>query len=190
MNTAEVSKMSAQEWRKQYLKDYAAAHKEQTNASKKRWREKNRQHTRDYAKKYYSTHKEEYANRYEENREAKTKSSKEYHKSANGRKKHQISYWKRRGLIHDDFETLYDEYLNKKKCDKCDEEFGERGDGTGTYRCIAQKYGSKEVDGVCCYKCMNRDKVVAKMNARKSALNICIKPSKTPTETQLPLTEK
>lgn len=190
MNTEEVSKMSAQEYRKAYLKEYARAHKEQTNASKAKWREKNRQHTRDYAKQYYSKNREQYAAKYEENKEEKTIKSREYHKSANGRKKHQISYWKRRGLIHSDYEKLYDEYLNKEICDKCDEPFGERGDGTGSYRCIAQKYGTQEVDCVCCYRCMNRDKVIAKMNARKSTNNVCTKPSKTPTENELPLTEK
>lgn len=190
MNTEEVSKMSAQDYRKEYLRAYALAHKEQTNASKQRWREKNRQHTRDYAKAYYSKNKEHYHAKYQENKEEKASKSREYHKSAHGRKKHQISYWKRRGLIHDDYEKLYDEYMNKKTCHKCGEEFGERGDGTGSYKCIAQKYGSNEVESVCCYRCMNRDKVIAKMNARKSALNICIKPSKTQTETQLPLTEK
>jgi len=190
MNTQEVSKMSAQEYRKQYLREYARAHREQTNASKQRWREKNRQHTRDYARDYYSKNKEQYAAKYEENKEEKAEKSRAYHASAQGKKKHQISYWKRRGLIHDDFDSLYDEYINKRECDKCGEEFGQRGDGTGTYICIAQKFGTKEVESVCCYKCMNRDKVVAKMNARKSALNICTKPSKTQTVTLPPPTEK
>ena len=189
MNTAEVSKMSAENYRKEYLREYQKAHKEQTKLAKAKWREKNRQHTRDYAKQYYATHKEHYANKYEENREVKTQTSKDYHKSANGRKKHQISYWKRRGIIHTDYEALYNEYMNKTKCDKCETDFGERGDGTGSYKCIAQM-ANGEVESICCYRCMNRDKVVAKMNARKSALNICIKPSKTQTETQLPLTEK
>lgn len=189
-DNADISNMTPIEYRKHYLREYARAHKEQTNKSKAKWREKNRQHTRDYAKSYYSKNKDNYASRYEENKEEKKKNARDYHRSERGSKAHHISYWKRRGIIHNDYEALYNEYTTKTKCDKCDKEFGERGDGTGSYKCIAIFPETKQFESVCCYKCMNRDKVVAKMKARKSNSNVCIKPSKTQTEKELPLTEK
>tara|TARA_R110002096_G_scaffold71648_1_gene170980 strand:- start:1102 stop:1626 length:525 start_codon:yes stop_codon:yes gene_type:complete len=164
---------SQEEYRKEYVKAYQLANPEQVKESKAKWRDKNRQHTRDYAKSYYASHKEKYAVRYEAEKDTLAQKAKEYHNSDKGRKRHTISYWKgKRKIQHDDFSTLYDDYKNSSVCNKCDMPYGEKGDGTGTYKCIALKYGTKEVDGICCFRCMNREKSIAKNNAIKSTLNI------------------
>ena len=47
-----------------------------------------------------------------------------------------IKTWKVRGLICDDYDALYNQYLNVTNCDNCSVEFGEFGDGSGNYRCM------------------------------------------------------
>ena len=186
----EIKMMPTDEYRKHYIKEYQKANAEKAKLAKARWRDKNRQHTRDYAKKYYAENREKYISRYEENREEKAKISKEYHKTEKGRRLHQISYWKRRGIQHENYDLLYAEYVASTICNKCNEPFGERGDGSGRYKCIAKSLEENSNDVVCCYRCMNREKFMTKMNARKSALNICTKPLKMPLESQSQENEK
>jgi len=169
MNTTQTQA----EYRKQYLKEYQKANPEQTKKAKAKWREANRQQTRDYAKSYYALNKDKYNERYEANKEELTQKARDYHHTEKGKKSHMISYWKgKRKIVHDDFDTLYDDYTKSTMCDKCDMPYGERGDGTGSYKCLALKFGTKEVAGISCFRCMNREKIIAKNKAFKSALNI------------------
>ena len=172
-------KTPAKQWRAEYVKQYALDHPEETKQAKAKWRSMNRQHSRDYAKQYYATHKENYKKNYEAKKEDLSIKAKEYHKTEKGKRLHTISYWKRRKLVHDDFEQLYKEWITATVCNKCDMPFTERGNGQGSYKCIAKQFGTDEVESICCFRCMNREKIIAKSQLFKSALNICTKPSKT-----------
>ena len=57
MNTEQ----SHEDYRKQYIKEYQKRNSEQTKIAKAKWRDKNRQHTRNYAKDYYAKNKKKYA---------------------------------------------------------------------------------------------------------------------------------
>jgi len=168
MNTEQ----SHEDYRKQYIKEYQKRNSEQTKIAKAKWRDKNRQHTRNYAKDYYAKNKKKYADKYEETREVKVQKAKEYHLTPRGKKLHTISYWKRRKIIHDDYDQLYKDYVESTNCNMCGSEYGERGDGSGMTKCIALMFNSNEFSSICCYRCMNRAKVIAKNELFKSALNI------------------
>lgn len=162
-----------QEYRSEYSKEYQKRHPEQTKLSKANWREANRKYTRDYAKDYYQKHKQKYTERYEKEKDAFSQKSKDYHKTENGKKRHTISYWKvKRKIESDDYDKLYDTFHNSTVCSKCDKPYGERGDGTGSYKCLSLVYGTQNVDCISCFRCMNRSKTIAKNNIYKSALNI------------------
>ena len=45
-----------------------------------------------------------------------------------------IKNWLRRGLKIDDVDALYDQYLQVSNCDHCGVLFGERGNGSGTFK--------------------------------------------------------
>jgi hypothetical protein len=181
MESQNVTNMTPEEWRKVYLREYQKANADKVKKAKAKWRNKNREHTREYAKKYYAENRDKYKQKYQENKESKSKSAKEYHLTENGKKRHTISYWRRRGIKHDDYEELYTSYIEKTTCEKCGIDFVDRGDGTGRYKCIANN-SEGNYDCICCYRCLNRLRVVAKKQARNSALNICTKPLKTQTE--------
>ena len=89
---------------KEYFKEYYQKHKEYY----KEYREKNKEHRKEYKKKWHKNNKEhskEYA--------------KEYRQTDVGKKSFIIGNWKHRGLIHDDYEALYDKYINTFECDNC-----------------------------------------------------------------------
>ena len=61
--------------------------------------------------------KEEYAKKW---REEKQKDyMKDYRNSAKGKKSTIISGWKYKGLIADDYDAIYDRYINTHECDCC-----------------------------------------------------------------------
>tara|TARA_R110000765_G_scaffold301851_1_gene396213 strand:+ start:68 stop:646 length:579 start_codon:yes stop_codon:yes gene_type:complete len=186
MNTlAEMTtRTPAELYRKEYIKKYAKEHPEATMKSKKKWREANREYSRNYAKKYYAENKANYKTKYEENKEDLSKKARDYHKTEKGKRLHTISYWKRRKIIHDDYNQLYKDWIASTVCNKCDMPYVERSEGGGSYKCIAKQFGTDNFDSICCFKCMNREKVLAKNKLYLSALDICIKPSKTPSVTK------
>ena len=75
----------------------------------------------------------EYMKEYrEKNKDKVKKQSDEYKKTPKGKKTSGIYNWKRRGLIHDDYDALYDNYLKAENCEECGVPFGIMGDGSGT----------------------------------------------------------
>jgi hypothetical protein len=58
-----------------------------------------------------------------EYRERNKERIREYHKNYNnteiGRKSHRIGEWKYSGLIADDYDAIYDRYINTHECDCC-----------------------------------------------------------------------
>jgi len=63
---------------------------------------------KEFHKKYYQENKTEMLGR---------------HKTQDGIKSKCISNWKQRGVISEDYSSLYDRYLNYKNCEICNIEF-------------------------------------------------------------------
>ena len=68
-----------------------------------------------------------------------------------GRKQHLIRTWKGRGIIHDDFDTVYDIYIDTDKCDVCNVELT---DGRGkNSRNLDHNHETGEIRGIICKRC-------------------------------------
>jgi len=84
---------------------------------------KDKEQRKEYDKKYRDEHKEdkkEYNKKYrDEHREDKKEYIKEYNQTENGKKIGRISDWKRKGVISDDFNVLYEKYINTNECEIC-----------------------------------------------------------------------
>ena len=101
--------------------------KEEKAAYQKKYREKNKERISIQRKEYREENKEKISIRRKEYRE---KNLEKVHKN-------QIkSGWKRSGLICEDVDSLYCHYMNAKNCDECGVDFGKKGDGTGTFKCM------------------------------------------------------
>ena len=109
---------------------YRQENKEKASEYRKLWREKNSEYNREYyeknkeeAKEYYQKNKEEIKEYSKEYYEKNKEERKEYTKSPQGIKVRRLADWRRRGLIHDDIDELYERYLQATHCEECEEEF-------------------------------------------------------------------
>ena len=109
-----------------------------------------------YQKEYQQKNKEKIAETqkeyYEANKEKLIKQTKEYRETEKGKKIKSISKWKSRGVISDNFDELYDKYINTKKCENCDIEFID-GDVSMNKRCLDHDHLTGQFRNVLCNTC-------------------------------------
>ena len=96
-------------------------------------------------KEYRANHKEEMA-----------EYNKAYKATEKGLKKHRITGWKQLGVVSDDWDLLYEKYINTTNCEHCDVELVEGKVGnnakhldhdhkTGLFRAVLCKYCNTEI---------------------------------------------
>ena len=86
---------------------------------RKQYRQDNKEYQKEYRKKNKEIIKEQQKEYNKEYRKNTKEKSKEYRKTPKGKKSNTISNWKRIGLIHDNYEELYNKYLNTTECEVC-----------------------------------------------------------------------
>ena len=112
------------EKRKEYAREYARKNKERLAENK-----------REACRKYYHTHSEEKKLYHQENPKIKV-----------------ISCWKGRGVINEDFDTLYDLYINTDKCMYCEKVFADSYE-----RCLDHDHKTGLYRAVLCRSCNTKD---------------------------------
>tara|TARA_R110000822_G_C15050649_1_gene466385 strand:+ start:136 stop:474 length:339 start_codon:yes stop_codon:yes gene_type:complete len=96
---------------------------------------------------YYQKNKERITEYYKNNKEQKKEYQKEYNKTTNGIKHHRINKWKERGVIHDDFNKLYELYINTTECNVCNIDL------STTVKCLDHSHETGEFRYVLCQNC-------------------------------------
>ena len=135
-NDPEKAKEARQKW---YLKN---KHKHAENC--KRWEEENKQHRQERRKEWY-----------ENNKEQKLNKTKERDNTDEGKRYRRIKNWKKQGIIHDDFDTIYDIYINTKECDVCKVKLTEeRGKNC---RNLDHDHETGYIRGILCKNCNLKD---------------------------------
>jgi hypothetical protein len=131
--------------------------KERHRAACRAYYQRNKEHIIARVSAYYQTHKEEQreANRrwIERNKEQKAEYDKQYNQTPEGIKRRRIDRWKRSGVICDNWDELYNTYLSHKNCEDCGCEFGDFGDGTGTFRCLDHDHETGAFRAIVCNSC-------------------------------------
>ncbi len=128
-----------------YQKQWRLDNRDKVAKKNKKYRENNKDKIIETNKKYYENNKEEIA-----------KKMKEYNKTPAGKKSMLISNWKHRGLICEDYDSLYGHYINATGCDECSVTFGEPGDGSGTFKCMDHCHETGVFRNFLCCGCNNR----------------------------------
>ena len=105
----------------------------------KKYREKNKEKPKD--------HKKEYAQS-EGGKKVQQKSSQKYNQTPAGIKARIIADWKRHGLIHDNYDELYELYLSATHCEVCRKEFENSND-----RCMDHCHETGEFRQFLCRSC-------------------------------------
>ena len=93
---------------KQKKHEYYIKNKAEINAKNKINADKNKDAKREYDKLYR-----------ERNKEIRTQQDKDYAKTDKGKRVRKINTWKHLGIINDDFDALYDKYINTNECELC-----------------------------------------------------------------------
>jgi len=107
-------------------------------------------------KEYYAKHsekiKEQVKKYYEENKEKRKEQSKDYFKTPQGKKSKRISKWKQRGIICEDYDKLYELYINTWECDNCGIELIEGNYGSNR-RCMDHNHKTGIFRNILCNSC-------------------------------------
>jgi len=128
------------EEKKEYHRLYRLKNIEKIKENDKKYNDKNKEKR----KEYRETHKEEIK-----------EYMKEYNKTPNGIKSYTKSSWKSYGLIDsykDNYEKLYNLYLNTNKCNICKYEFD-----NSNRRCMDHNHSTGKFRQILCNRCNIQD---------------------------------
>ena len=128
-----------------YKREWYQNNKEKHLARMKEWRGENKDKVAVFNKKYRDNNKEKVA-----------ETNKKYDNTPAGIKMHKLAKWKNRGLICEDVDSLYCDYLNATNCDECGVVFGTFGDGSGTFKCLDHSHESGKFRNFLCLGCNTR----------------------------------
>ena len=108
-------------------------------------------------KRYYEKNKERLNQRNKEYNQKNKERIKDYRKVYNqspaGKKSSRITNWKNIGVIHDDFNELYEKYINTEFCEECNCKLTVDRQNTSTTRCLDHDHTTGEFRNVLCNNC-------------------------------------
>ena len=126
------------EERKAYMKAYNLKNSEKLKAQNKAYRIKNAEkikaHRQENTEKMMAYNKAHYA----KNREKSLIKTRKWQvdNPEKWKKTNTLKNWKRSGLICDDYDELYELYLQSTNCQECDCKYSIYGDGGGRFKCM------------------------------------------------------
>ena len=88
----------------------------------------------------------------EKNREKKKEYKKQYYQTEAGKKTSRISNWKQRGIVYDDYNSLYDLYISVWNCEECNVELVEGSYGNNR-KCLDHDHITGQFRNVLCNTC-------------------------------------
>ena len=94
--------------------------------------------------------RKEYHKRYREKNKDKIK---EYNQTEKGKKTRRIGKWKFMGIVHHNFDELYEKYINTEYCELCSVELTEGKRTTKTTRCLDHDHSTGEFRNILCHSC-------------------------------------
>jgi len=147
------------EWQQNNKEKIKECNKEYREKNKERiqeWREEHKEQRKEYDKEYREENKEKIKERkkeyYKENKERIQEQKKEYLKTDQSKKSHRISTWKQLGLISEDYDKLYELYINTNECDNCGIELVEGRYGSNK-RCMDHNHRTGLFRNILCHNC-------------------------------------
>ena len=128
-------------------------HRELSLKSYHKNKEKNKERRRESRHKYYHENKEKSQKYYHENKEKVAQRHKAYNQTEQGKKVKRISEWKHKGVICENFDDLYDYFINCKNCEQCNIELTVDRYTAATTRCLDHCHETGEFRNVLCNFC-------------------------------------
>jgi hypothetical protein len=131
--------------------------KEDIAAYQKKWREEHIDELKAYEKRKYLKNKETILERSRQWTLEHKEERKAYNQTDARKKSNRISEWKTKlGILSDDYDALYERFINTEKCEMCDCEmvFGNCRNGRTLDHC----HKTGQVRNVLCRECNSRRK--------------------------------
>tara|TARA_Y100000592_G_scaffold67222_1_gene104523 strand:- start:5 stop:412 length:408 start_codon:yes stop_codon:yes gene_type:complete len=119
----------------------------------RKYREKNKEKIAENNRKYREKNKEYYKKYREKNKEKLAECNKVYNQSSTGKKSNRINNWKQIGILHDNYDELYKEYIETERCDICGIYLTEDKRTTSTTRCLDHDHETGFVRNILCCSC-------------------------------------
>tara|TARA_R110000796_G_C14323863_1_gene408190 strand:+ start:43 stop:564 length:522 start_codon:yes stop_codon:yes gene_type:complete len=144
-------------------KEYYENNKEKKSAYNAEYREKNKVQLKEKAKEFYEKNREEIIDKtraYQaEHREEIAERYKEYCQTEKGIKSYRIRNWKSQGVISEDYNVMYDYYINCKNCEKCNVVLT-FDKNKSTRRCLTHNHKTGQFQNVLCQGCSRKKKTI------------------------------
>ena len=136
------------EEKRAYKRELYRKNKEKISKQNKDWKDRNKEKVKEANKKYYEENKEN------EGWKNKQKGyQKIYYETPIGIKNRRIGVWKHRGVICDNFDELYEKYINTEFCEFCNVELTEDKNNTKTTRCLDHDHETGLFRNIVCHSC-------------------------------------
>jgi hypothetical protein len=127
----------------EYQREYKRANKDRIAERDRIYRQANKDKITKQSREYYQANADNIAER-----------MCAYQQTPQGKKSRTINSWKYFGVVHDDYNALYDLYQSSTHCEDCGKEFvGVMGDGSGAYRCLDHCHSTGAFRAVVCPGC-------------------------------------
>lgn len=150
------NKDKIKEKRKDYHKEYYTNNKDKINQQNKEYYTNNKELISEKGKEYYNKNKEvilENHKNYRENNKSIIKEKlKIYHQTENGIKVRRIQTWRRIGVICEDFDSLYEKYINTSNCEECNIELISGINGANK-KCLDHDHETGLFRNILCHIC-------------------------------------
>tara|TARA_R110000796_G_scaffold5_5_gene40 strand:+ start:6586 stop:6993 length:408 start_codon:yes stop_codon:yes gene_type:complete len=91
----------------------------------------------------------------------------EYNKTESGKKYQRIQTWKKRGIICEDWDILYDRFINCNKCEKCDNDLVSGNSKYG--RTLDHDHLTGNIRNILCRSCnsgLPKQKIILKLECK------------------------
>ena len=128
---------------KEYQKEYKLKNKEKLREYQKEWRLKNKEKVKEQQKQYRL-----------QNTDKLNEYRREHFKTESGRKTQRIQTWKKRNVICDDWNTMYENFMNCKNCELCNIEF--TIDNKKFDKVLDHDHISGKIRNIICRTCNNK----------------------------------
>ena len=132
------------EKRRIYNKEWYHKNKDKRKQHQTKYRENNKETIKQYQKEWYQNNKEKVGQQ-----------KKEYTQTEVGKKTNRISSWKYIGIITDDYDALYEKFINTKNCELCNCELTVDKRNTKTTRCLDHDHSITDRDNVRNILCLS-----------------------------------